>query len=94
MIRRVQPTKERRGASGMTYRRRLLALADLHAGRRQQDQSLEERPKRSASVCNLPQPLPRLMGFPVIAVVEEVETPRKMSEPSDASAANGMASLL
>src|SRR6202048_1152325 len=49
-----QPTKQRRGASRMTHSRRMLALADLHAGGRQQDQSLEEHARWAASIHNLP----------------------------------------
>jgi hypothetical protein len=67
-----QPTKQRRGASRMTHSRRMFALADLHAGCRQQDQSLEEHARWAASIHNLPKTFPGLMSFPVITVIEEV----------------------
>jgi hypothetical protein len=69
----------------------MLALADLHAGCRQQDQSLEEHARWAASIHNLPKTFPGLMSFPVITVIEEVETPEE-SEPSNASAATGIGS--
>src|SRR5580704_3277584 len=65
-----QPTKQRRGASRMTHSRRMLALADLHAGCRQQDQSLEEHARWAASIHNLPKTFPGLMSFPVITVID------------------------
>jgi hypothetical protein len=54
-----------------------LSLSDLHPGGRQQDQSLEELALLSALFRRVPKRLPSLMSFPVVAVVEEVDSPSK-----------------
>ena len=56
---------------------RWLGTHDLHPGGRQQDQSLEELAMLSALLRRVPKRLPSLMSLPVIAVVEEVNSPSK-----------------
>jgi hypothetical protein len=57
--------------------RRIFVLSDLDPRCRQQDQALEEHAHRAVSIRNLPKTLPALMSFPVITVVEEIQTPQE-----------------
>ena len=59
----------------MTLSRRMFALSDLDPRCRQQDQALEEHAQRAVTIRNLPKTFPGLMSFPVITVIEEVQTP-------------------
>jgi hypothetical protein len=68
-------TKQSRGAFGVTRSRRIFALSDLDPRCRQQDQALEEHAQRAVSTRNPPKTFPGLMSFPVITVIEEVQTP-------------------
>lgn len=61
----------------MTHSRRMFALSDLDPRRRQQDQSLEEHTQWAVAIRTLPKTFPGLMSFPVITVIEEVETPEE-----------------
>ena len=61
----------------MTHSRSMFALSDLDSRCRQQDQSLQEHTEWAVSIRNLPKTLPGLMSFPVITVIEEVETPEE-----------------
>jgi hypothetical protein len=57
--------------------RRIFVLPDLDPRCRQQDQVLEEHAHRAVSIRNPPKTLPGLVSFPVITVVEEIETPQE-----------------
>jgi hypothetical protein len=70
-----QQTKHCRGAHGVTRSRRVFVLSDLDPRCRQQDQTLEEHAQRAVSIRNPPKAFPGLMSFPVITVIEEVQTP-------------------
>jgi hypothetical protein len=61
----------------MSRSRHMFALSYLDPRCRQHDQSLEEHPKWTVSIRNLAKPFPGLMSFPVITVIEEVETPEE-----------------
>jgi hypothetical protein len=49
-----QPTKQSRGAHGVTRSRRTFAFSNLDPRCRQQDQALEEHAQRALSMGNLP----------------------------------------
>jgi hypothetical protein len=68
-------SKQSRGAHGVTRSRRIFALSDLEPRCRRQDQALEEHAQRAVSIRNLPKTFPGLVSFPVITVIEEVQTP-------------------
>jgi hypothetical protein len=61
----------------MAHSRSMFALSDLDSRCRQQDQSLQEHTQWAVSIHNLPKTFPGLMSFPVITVIEEVETPEE-----------------
>jgi hypothetical protein len=76
----------------VTLSGRIFALSDLDPRCRQQDQALEEHAQRAISIRNLPKTFPGLMSFPVITVIEEVQTPQERVCVQDASAATGKGS--
>ena len=67
--------KQSSGAFAVTRSRCIFALSDFDPRCRQQDQALEEHAQRAVSIRDLPKTFPGLMSFPVITVIEEVQTP-------------------
>ena len=70
-----QLTKKRSSPCRMARGSDPLSLTDLYPGRCQQDQSLEEKAMLGALFRSMPYRLPSLMSFPVIAVIEKVDSP-------------------